>query len=164
MLPGLRSKLMITETQLSTTTKEAHEKISDLQSQLKEEKEGNATLQSRVIEVEHVKAALEEENKTLAASSRMATENSEKIKGLQLSLDSAKKDHESARLESFRTREEFEKLTEERSILWRRITVMETKGLENKKKEEMLIAELAVTKQELSRLSNVEYSLQVRHF
>ncbi|KAI0443036.1 hypothetical protein F4803DRAFT_550455 [Xylaria telfairii] len=167
MLPGLRSKLMITETQLSTTTKEAHKKVSGLQSQLKEVEESKTILRNRVIEIERVKAALEEENKNLVASSKIAIENSEKIKSLELSLDSAKRAHESARLERLRTQEDLKKLTEERSDFWRRITIMETKGLENKKREEKhieeeerLMAELTVTKQKLSRLNTVESSLQ----
>ncbi|RYC55105.1 hypothetical protein CHU98_g11102 [Xylaria longipes] len=160
-LPELRSKLTTIETQLSTTirgVKEAQEQVSGLRLQLQESEKSRAALRNWITRLESEKAACEEENKKLDAAITKAQED---IQRLQLSLNNTKKVHEDAKLQRDKAQGELKVLTDDRAVLCRRIDNLEAEVREPRKEQIKLEAQLAVARNELSRLSSIGPNFQV---
>ncbi|KAI1428987.1 hypothetical protein F5Y12DRAFT_586534 [Xylaria sp. FL1777] len=101
------------------------------------------------------------EHDDFVANSRTESETAEeKMGNLQLRLDKVQSAYETLRLNRDRDQERMKETTNERRELWKRVEVLESKGLADKEVKERLIIELAVAKQNVSRTAAAESSLQ----
>ncbi|TGJ82195.1 hypothetical protein E0Z10_g6573 [Xylaria hypoxylon] len=181
IIPTLRFNLMATDIDLAATFEafsQAQARGFELESRLQELETEKATLESRIVELETQqkeheratgklryqlteiecdKSTLEEENIKLVASN---AEVEKKTKVLQSSINGMTKAYEAMKLQRDKLQHEMKEFTNEREQLYRRLKGLEEKCLELAGAVNTQTAELAVAKQDVSRLATARSDLE----
>ncbi|KAJ8132826.1 hypothetical protein O1611_g800 [Lasiodiplodia mahajangana] len=165
LLPGLRFSLMTTDIDLSAAIEafqKAMQRISELELQHQGQKKACAILRNQTTELERGKAELGAENDRLVAASNETNIRAENnAKYLRQTLDSMKINQEAIKADRDKLQQEAKEATNERAGLCRRIHTLEADAIAHMHEVGQMVAELAVSKQRMAALTNVESELQV---